>query len=65
MLSLLITVVVILLIVGVLLWAIQAMPWIDADMKHVIKILVVVIVALYLIGLLAGAIPQPGFRYPR
>lgn len=65
MLSLLFTVVLILIAVGILLWAIQAMPWIDADLKQVAKIVIVVILAFYLIGVLAGMVPAPSFRFTR
>lgn len=65
MLGLLLTVVVTLLIIGVLLWAIGAMPWIDPDIKQAIKIIVVVIVAFWLIATLFGVLPQPSFRFPR
>jgi cytochrome b subunit of formate dehydrogenase len=52
MLNLLITIVVTLLIVGVFLWAIDAMPWINADIKRLIHILIVVVAVLWVIHLL-------------
>jgi hypothetical protein len=44
----------VLLIVGLLLWVINQIPWIDAGIKKVIYIIVVVFVCLWLIGLLTG-----------
>lgn len=63
MIPLLLTVVLTLLGVGVLLWALDALPWISADIKQVIRIVVIVIVAFWLIGLLAGMVPVPHFNY--
>lgn len=56
MLTLIVSIVVTLLIVGLLLWAIDQMPWISADVKKMIHILVIVIAALWLIGVIF-----PGF----
>ena len=50
-----------LLVAGVLLWAVGAMPWIDGDIKQAVKILVIVVVAIWIIGLLAGLVSQPHF----
>lgn len=47
----LIQIIVILIVVGVLLWAIQAMPAIDPTMKQIIRILVVVVAVLWLLGM--------------
>jgi hypothetical protein len=44
----------ILLILGVLAAAIQAVPWIDAGFKRVIQIIIVVIAALWLISKFFG-----------
>ncbi len=60
MISLLITMVVTLLIVGLLLWAVDAMPWINADVKKMIHILVIVMAVLWLIGAIF-----PAFHLPR
>jgi hypothetical protein len=54
-----ISIVVVLIVVGVLLWAVSAMPWIDADFKQVIRIIIVVATALYLLGALTGYAPIP------
>jgi len=56
MLSLLITLVVTLLIVGLLLWAVDAMPWINAQVKTMIHILVIVFAVLYVIQMIFPAI---------
>ncbi len=61
----LISIIVALLVIGILLWAIEAFPWIDGDIKKVIKILVVVIVALWLIGIVFGYAPLPAFPIRR
>jgi hypothetical protein len=44
-------------IVGVLLWAIQVMPWIDGNIKQVIRIVVIVVVAIWLLYQLFGLFP--------
>ena len=48
----LIGIVVVLLVVGVILWAIKQLPFIDATMKKIIYILVVVVVALWLVSVI-------------
>ncbi len=59
----LITVVLALLVVGILLWALNALPWIDGDIKQAIRVIVIVIVALWLIGVLFGYVPElPAYR---
>lgn len=62
MIGLLITILVGLIVVGLILWAVQAFPWIDADFKHAAKIVIVVIFVLWLIGVLVGIVPLPAFR---
>jgi hypothetical protein len=44
----------ILLLLGVLVWAIRAMPWIDVNFKTVAIIILVVFVALWLISAFFG-----------
>jgi hypothetical protein len=62
----LITVVVALLVVGILLWALSALPWIDGDIKQAIRVIVIVIVALWLLGVLLGYAPMvPAYPYRR
>lgn len=61
MLSLIVTMVVTLLVVGLLLWAVAAMPWINADVKKMIHILVIIFAVLWLIQIIFGVnfhIPQ-------
>jgi hypothetical protein len=48
----LIGIVVVLLVVGVILWAIKQLPFIDATMKKIIYVLVVVVVALWLVSVI-------------
>jgi len=52
MLSLIVYMVVTLLIVGLLLWAVDAMPWINVDVKKMIHILVIVAAVLWMINLI-------------
>ncbi len=54
MLSSAIAVIITLLVVGLLLWAVDQMPWINADVKKLIHILVIVIAVLYCIQILFG-----------
>ena len=59
MLSLIVYMIVTLLVVGLLLWAIDSMPWINADIKKLIHILVIVAAVLWLINLIfPGHIPR-------
>lgn len=55
MLEALLTIVVVLLIVGVLLWAISAFPYIDASMKQLARIAIIVIACIWVIVVLFGA----------
>ena len=58
----LVAVIVALVIVGVLLWAVEAAPVIDATFKQVIKIVVVVAAVLWLLSVFFGtAGPLHGF----
>lgn len=50
----LLTVLVALLIVGVLLWGVEAMPAIDANIKGIIRIVLIVAVVIWLASLLLG-----------
>lgn len=54
MLSSAVAIIVTLLIVGLLLWAVDAMPWINADVKKMIHILVIVLAVLWCIQILFG-----------
>lgn len=55
-------VIVVLLIVGVLLWGLARAPWLDADFKQLIRMIVIVIVAIWLILNLATmfGVTMPG-----
>jgi len=55
MLSAAIAIIVTLLVVGLLLWAVDSMPWINADVKKMIHILVIVLAVLWCIQVLFGA----------
>jgi cation transporter-like permease len=43
-----------LIVVGVLLWAVSQLPFIDAGIKKIIYIVVVVVVCLWLVSVLFG-----------
>jgi hypothetical protein len=55
--NLLVHIVVILLIAGLALWAIMSLPFIDATIKQIIKIVIIVVVALWILGLAFGYFP--------
>lgn len=62
----LITVVVALLVVGILLWGLNSLPWIEGDVKQVIRVVVIVLTALWLLGALLGYAPMlPAYPYHR
>lgn len=61
MLNLIVYMVVTLLLVGLLLWAVDSMPWINADVKKMIDILVIVMAVLWLIGVI---FPGIGWHLP-
>jgi hypothetical protein len=44
----------VLLIVGLVIWAINRLPWIDGGVKNIIVIVIVVVVALWLISVFFG-----------
>ena len=54
MVASLIGIVVALLIAGVLVWAIDAMPAIDPTFKQVSKVIIIVVVVIFVILVLAG-----------
>ena len=45
-----------LLIIGVILWGLDRLPWIDASIKQVIRVVIVVVVIIWLIQLLIGGV---------
>lgn len=52
MLNLLVYIIVTLLVVGLLLWAVDSMPWINVDVKKMINILVIVVAVLWVIQII-------------
>ncbi len=52
----LVGIVVVLLVVGVLLWAVNQLPFIDATVKKIIWVLVIVVVAIWLLNLLVPGV---------
>jgi hypothetical protein len=50
----------VLLIAGVLLWAVNALPALDATIKQFIKIVIIVIVAIYVIWFLLSVFTGGG-----
>jgi hypothetical protein len=66
MLSVLVSIVVVLLIVGVALWVLQQLPWISGDIKQVIRVIIIAVVAIYVIMVLASLFGGTSpFIYPR
>jgi hypothetical protein len=54
----LIQIIVVLIVVGVVLWAIQAMPAIDPTMKQIIRVIIILLAVLWVLGLaFPGVIP--------
>ncbi len=53
----LVSVVIVLIIIGVALWAINRYIPMDATMKHILNIVVIVVVVLWLLGLF-GVLPN-------
>jgi hypothetical protein len=58
---LLIQIVVILLVAGLILWAISQFP-LDATIARLIKVVIIVVICIWLISLLAGWAPGIGHR---
>ena len=54
MLGLLISVIVVCMVVGLLLWAIANLPFIPAPMGQILRVVIIVIACLWLIGVLFG-----------
>ena len=61
----LISIVVTLIIIGLLLWAVNKMPFIDVTIKKIINIVVIVAVALWLIELFTGHTSLPRMMIPK
>lgn len=54
MINLLITVIVVCMVVGLLLWAIANLPFIPAPMGQILRVVIIVVACLWLIGVLLG-----------
>jgi hypothetical protein len=54
MIGLLITVIVVCMVIGLLLWAIANLPFIPAPMGQILRVCIIVIGCLWLIGVLLG-----------
>jgi hypothetical protein len=50
MISLLITVVVVLLVVGIVLWGLNALPGVDPTIKQIIRVVLIVIALLWIVA---------------
>jgi hypothetical protein len=59
MINLIVSVIVVALVVGLMLWALANLPFIPAPMAQIIKVFIVVIACLWLIGSLFGSIGGP------
>lgn len=51
----LIALIVALVIIGVVLWAVKAVPWIDDSIKKIINIVTIVVVLLWLLSVFFGS----------
>ena len=56
MLNLILSVIVVGLVVGLLLWALGALPFIPAPMVQIIRVFIIVVACLWLINILFGSI---------
>lgn len=54
MISLLITVIVVAMVCGLLLWAIANLPFIPAPMGQILRVVIIVVACLWLISVLLG-----------
>jgi hypothetical protein len=54
MIGLLISVIVVCMVVGLLLWAIANLPFIPAPMGQILKVVIIVVACLWLINVLLG-----------
>jgi hypothetical protein len=50
MIELLITIVVVLLVVGILLWGLNALPGVDPTIKQIIRVVLIVIALLWIVA---------------
>lgn len=56
MLGLLLTIVVIALIAGLILWGIANLPWIDDGIKALLRVVIVVVCGIWIVLIIAGAL---------
>jgi hypothetical protein len=56
MIALLITIVVVLLVVGILLWGLNALPGVDPTIKQIIRVVLIVIALLWIVARVFPAI---------
>lgn len=56
MIGLIVHVIAIAMVVGLLLWAISALPFIPAQMGQILRVFIIVISCLWLIGILLGGV---------
>jgi len=52
-----------LLIIGLLLWAVKAAPFIDEGIKKIINIIVIVVVVLWLLSVFFGSGSLPTLKF--
>ena len=57
MIGLLISVIVVCMVVGLLLWAIANLPFIPAPMGQILRVVIIVVACLWLINVLLGHAP--------
>ena len=60
----LISIVIVLLIAGLILWALSQIPM-DPVIARVIRVIVIVVICIWLIYALAGMLPAGGFVFRR
>jgi hypothetical protein len=58
----LIELVIVLIVVGVLLWLLDQMPFLDAQIKTIIRFIVIVVVVLWLLRMFVGDVTLPRIR---
>jgi hypothetical protein len=63
MISLFITIIVVAMICGLLLWAIANLPFIPAPMGQILRVVIIVVACLWLIGVLLGHTGVGGFGF--
>lgn len=63
--SLLLGIVLVLVVVAVLLWIVATAPFLDAEMKPIIRWVIFALTALYLLAAILGQAPLPRIPFPR